>query len=222
MNNINIQKVSHFFGDKHIFSDLSIQLMDNRIYGLIGDNGTGKSVLLKMLTGLLTPKQGAIYLDGVKLGDKIQRPNSLGVMIETPSFLPYQSGFENLYLISRLKRKVSKGTIKHWMEQVGLDSESNTPVRNYSLGMRQKLGIIQAIMEEPELLLLDEPFNALDRSATELMRGIISNLRSPGRIILLTSHRAGDVNSVVDTVLKLDNLSISEVDKEIANNYLSF
>ena len=166
MNEIEIQNLTKSYGEQVVLKDVSVSFEKGNIHGLVGRNGSGKTVLMKCICGLTYQDQGEIHFPGCT---GKTRP-SMGIIIEEPGFLPRYSGFQNLWLLAQIRRTISKEQVSAVMELVGLDPKSRKHVGKYSMGMRQRLGIAQAIMEEPELLLLDEPFNGLDQSGVEEMR----------------------------------------------------
>ena len=146
-----------------ILKNITVDFAKGKIHGLIGRNGSGKTMLMKCICGFVKPTSGEITVDGKRIGKDCDFPPNIGIIIETPSFIPYYSGYKNLKLLADLNKKIKTEHIKEVMVQVGLDPESKLHVRKYSLGMRQRLGLAQAIMEDPDLLILDEPMNGLDK-----------------------------------------------------------
>ncbi len=175
-----------------------------RIHGLIGRNGSGKTMLMKCICGFVRPTSGTITVDGRCIGKDCDFPPRTGIIIETPGFIPYYSGYRNLKLLADLNRRIGKEQIRAAMQQVGLDPDVKRHVRKYSLGMRQRLGLAQAIMEDPELLVLDEPMNGLDKDGVADMRRYLLGLRAQGKTILIASHAAGDIETLCDTVSEMD------------------
>lgn len=201
---INIEHVSKNFRDQTVLNDINITFAKGQIHGIIGKNGSGKTVLLKCICGLLCPTSGSISVNGKTLGVDTDFAPNTGVIIETPSFLPYKSGMGNLRDLAAIRRVIGETEIAQTMQKVGLDPDSKKHVNKYSLGMRQRLGIAQAIMEDPELLILDEPMNGLDKQGVEEMRQLFSELRDNGKTILLASHSAEDIQILCDTVCEMD------------------
>lgn len=201
---IKIEHVSKNFRDQTVLNDINITFAKGQIHGIIGKNGSGKTVLLKCICGLLCPTSGSISVNGKVLGIDTDFAPKTGVIIETPSFLPYKSGMGNLRDLAAIRRVVGETEIAQAMQKVGLDPDSKKHVNKYSLGMRQRLGIAQAIMEDPELLILDEPMNGLDKQGVEEMRHLFSALRDDGKTILLASHSAEDIQILCDTVCEMD------------------
>ena len=211
MNLVEVKGVSKQFKNQTALKETTISFEEGKIHGIVGMNGSGKTVFLKLLCGLLCPTTGTITVSGKVLGkDRDFAPNT-GILIETPSFLPYKSGMGNLWDLASIQHIVGKEKIVETMRTVGLDPASKKWVGKYSLGMRQRLGIAQAIMEEPSLLLLDEPMNGLDKRGCEDMRTLFSGLRNTGKTIILASHIAEDIQVLCDTVCEMENGVLSKI-----------
>ena len=208
---IDVIHVSKSFKNEQVLADINLKLTDNRIYGFIGRNGSGKSVLFKMICGYIFPDEGQIIVNGKEIGKDVDFPENLGALIETPGFIWYQSGFANLWYLAKIGNKISKEKVRETICQVGLDPDSRKWVGKYSLGMKQRLGIAQAIMEDPDILILDEPMNSLDEKGVEDIRQILIQYRSPGRIILLTSHNREDIEALCDEVYYFHNGMIETI-----------
>ena len=187
-----------------ILKNITVDFAKGRIHGLIGRNGSGKTMLMKCVCGFVKPTSGSITVDGKRIGKDVDFPKNTGIIIETPGFIPYYSGFKNLKLLADLRGKISKDVIRKTMEQVGLDPDLKRHVRKYSLGMRQRLGLAQAIMEDPDLLILDEPMNGLDNDGVKDMRKYLLDLKEQGKTILIASHSAEDIEVLCDTVCEMD------------------
>ena len=203
-NIIEVKNVSKNFRETRTLDNISLDFERGKIHGIIGRNGSGKTVLMKCICGFMTPTSGEVLVNGEKVRPSKAQEN-IGLIIETPGFIGGKSGLRNLQYLLRLRGKSDRSTVENAMRAVGLDPENKKPVRKYSLGMRQRLGIAQAIMEDPELLLLDEPMNGLDNQGVEDMRGLFAELRERGKTILLASHSNEDVRALCDTVCELDN-----------------
>lgn len=201
---IEIENVSKSFGEEQVLKTVTHTFSRGAIHGIVGNNGSGKTVLMKCICGFLRPDGGRILVNGVQIGKDRDFPEDIGIIIETPGFLPHLSGFQNLKLLASLKRRANDHTIRAVLEQVGLDPAMKKPVGKYSLGMRQRLGLAQALMEDPELLILDEPLNGLDKHGTAHIRSIIKGLRSEGKTVLLASHNQTDIDELCDTVCEMD------------------
>ncbi|MCI8374634.1 MAG: ABC transporter ATP-binding protein [Lachnospiraceae bacterium] len=200
-----IKNVSKRFGDETVVREVSLSLEPGRIYGIAGRNGSGKTVLFKMLIGFLKPTAGRIFVNGKEIGRDRDFAEDVGIIIETPGFLGGFSGYKNLEYLAGIKRRIGKEEIRRSMEKVGLDPDSRKKVKKYSLGMRQRLGIAQAIMEEPKLLILDEPMNGLDRQGAEEIRGLFLRLKGEGVTILLASHHKEDMELLCDKVYEMED-----------------
>lgn len=187
-----------------ILKDINISFEKGKIHGLIGRNGSGKTMLMKCICGFVKPTNGEIFVDGKQIGKDCDFPSSVGIIIETPGFIPYYSGYKNLKLLADLNKKIDGETVKKSMEQVGLDPNLKRHVRKYSLGMRQRLGLAQAIMENPNILILDEPMNGLDKDGVKDMREYLKGFREQGKTILIASHSAEDISVLCDTVCEMD------------------
>lgn len=201
---IRVEDLTKVFGEDMVLDHVSRDFETGRIHGIVGNNGSGKTVMMKCICGFLQPTSGKVLVRGRQVGRDMDFPPDLGLIIETPGFLPGLSGFKNLELLASLRRKVDKERIRLAILQVGLDPLSRKPVGKYSLGMRQRLGIAQAIMEDPSILILDEPFNGLDRYGVREMRDLILQLRDKKKTILLASHNQVDIDELCDTVCEMD------------------
>ena len=203
-NIIEVKNVSKNFRETRALDNISLDFERGKIHGIIGRNGSGKTVLMKCICGFMTPTSGEVLVNGEKVRPSKAQEN-IGLIIETPGFIGGKSGLRNLQYLLRLRGKSDRSTVENAMRAVGLDPANKKPVRKYSLGMRQRLGIAQAIMENPELLILDEPMNGLDNQGVEDMRGLFAELRERGRTILLASHSNEDIRALCDTVCELDH-----------------
>ena len=201
---IQIENAVKRFGKNVFLDDVSLRFEKGGIHGLIGRNGSGKTVLFKCVAGLMPLNSGHIYVRGREIGVDVEIPGRMGAIIETPGFLPSASGYGNLKLLADIRGKIGKREIYAAMELVGLDPANRKHVSAYSLGMRQRLGIAQAIMEKPTLLLLDEPMNGLDNQGVLEMREPFRNPRDRGATILMASHNPTDIQEMCDTVHELD------------------
>ncbi|MCD7716095.1 MAG: ATP-binding cassette domain-containing protein [Lachnospiraceae bacterium] len=210
-NIINVADVSLTIGKTKILKDIDIGFEKGKIHGLIGRNGSGKTMLLKCICGFVKPTGGMITVNDKIVGKEIDFPQNMGIIIETPGFIPYYSGYKNLKLLAGLNKKVGKAEIVQTMEQVGLDPSLKRHVRKYSLGMRQRLGLAQAMMEDPELLILDEPMNGLDKDGVNEIRQYLLSLRKKGKTILICSHSAEDIEVLCDTVCEMNRGSLSRI-----------
>lgn len=201
---ISVQHVYKDFNGEEVLRDVHHDFESGKIHGIVGNNGSGKTVLFKCICGFLFPSKGKILVDYEQVGQDMDFPEDMGIIIETPGFLPTLTGMKNLQLLASLKRKIGDREIRETIKKAGLDPDLKKHVAKYSLGMRQRLGIAQAIMEDPSLLVLDEPFNGLDKQGVKDMRELIKGLRNKGKTILLASHNAGDIEELCDTVCEMD------------------
>lgn len=202
---IQVRNVTKEFKNQAVLENVTVQFEAGKIHGIIGKNGSGKTVFLRLLCGLMSPTSGTIIVDGKEIGKDVDFAPDAGIIIETPSFLTYKSGYRNLKDLAAIRNKIQKGEVVRAMNQVGLDPFNKKRVGKYSLGMRQRLGIAQAIMEHPKLLILDEPMNGLDAQGLELIRNLLFELKAGGTTILLASHNAEDIELLCDTVIRIQN-----------------
>ncbi len=193
------------FGKEQVLRDVNLVINAGEIFGVVGNNGSGKTVLMKSICGFVKPDSGKITVCGKQIGRQVDFPESMGIIIESPGFLNSLSGYENLKILASLKGIIGKKKIRETIRRVGLDPFMRKPVGKYSLGMRQRLGIAQAIMEDPKLLILDEPFNGLDRNGVGEMRQLLRELKEQGKAILLASHNAADIEELCDRVHDMEN-----------------
>ena len=191
------------FGKETVLRDVSLTVKRGEIAGLVDNNGSGKTVLMKCICGFLRPEKGEITVGGKRIGKDCDFPPNLGLIIETPGFLPSMSGYRNLRTLAALRGVIGKAEILDTLRRVGLYDARRKSVSKYSLGMRQRLGIAQAIMENPDVLILDEPFNGLDASAVAQMRTLLLGLKEQGKAILLASHNAEDIRTLCDHVCEM-------------------
>ncbi|MBP1537997.1 MAG: ATP-binding cassette domain-containing protein [Ruminococcus sp.] len=201
---IQIKNVSLTINKTVILKSVCASFERGKIHGLIGRNGSGKTMLMKCICGFVKPSQGEIFVDGERIGKDCDFPKSTGIIIETPGFIPYYSGYKNLKLLAGLNNKIGKEQVREAMKKVGLDPDLKRHVKKYSLGMRQRLGLAQAIMEDPELLILDEPMNGLDKDGVKDMREYLLALKMQGKTIIIASHSAEDIDILCDTVSEMD------------------
>ncbi len=199
-----VRNVSKSFDKEQVLFDITRNFERGKIHGIIGNNGSGKTVLMKCICGFLIPSSGEVVVKGQRVGIDVDFPRNLGVIIETPGFLPHLTGLKNLEILVALNHKVRTREVVQCIRKVGLDPSLKKPVSKYSLGMRQRLGIAQAIMENPEILILDEPFNGLDKHGVSQMRELIQSLKEEGKTILLASHHQSDIDVLCDTVCEMD------------------
>ena len=186
-----------------ILDDVDIQLTGGKIYGLKGPNGSGKTMLMRLLCGLIRPTSGEVWIDGKKLGKDMDFPESVGLLIENPAFLPNYTGYENLELLAQIRGKIGAEEICQSLLEVGLDPHDPRRYRKYSLGMKQRLGIAAAIMEKPDLLIVDEPTNALDDSGVEQICTILRRERERGALVVIACHDSRLLETLSDEIYKI-------------------
>ena len=199
-----VEHVQKSFGREMVLSDVNLTIRPGETCGIVGNNGSGKTVLMKCICGFMRPDKGQILVNGSRIGADLDFPEGIGVIIETPGFLPALSGYKNLKILADLKAMIGKKEILETLSRVGLDPKMKKPVAKYSLGMRQRLGIAQAIMEDADVLILDEPFNGLDKAGSADMRRLVKELKSQGKAILLASHNPKDIEELCDVVHEME------------------
>ncbi|NLE69959.1 MAG: ATP-binding cassette domain-containing protein [Clostridiales bacterium] len=200
---IEVIDVSKRYGRHLVLDAVSLHVQQGQLHGFVGRNGSGKTQLFKCICGYVRPETGEVRVKGRRIGKDIAYPGSLGLILEQPGFLPQYTGRSNLALLMGLTGRVDRARIDRALQAVGLLEAASKRVRSYSLGMRQRLGIAQAIMEEPELLILDEPFNGLDENGVRDIRKLLLTLKNQGRTILLASHNPEDISTLCDTVHRM-------------------
>lgn len=208
---ISIESVGKRFKDQLVLNRISMEISKGEICGLIGRNGSGKTVLFKCICGFLKPTYGKIFVRNKEVGKDIDIPGDMGVIIDSPGFLNQYSGYRNLELLATLQKKIGKSDIIKTLQLVGLGGAESKKVGKYSMGMRQRLAIAQAIMEEQDILILDEPMNGLDKQGVEEVRELFLKLKNTGYTILLASHNQEDINVLCDTVYEMDNGNIKKI-----------
>ena len=207
---IEIENLSKTIKKQVILDHINLHLEKGKIYGFVGRNGSGKSMLFKAICGFITPDEGQLKVHGKRIGEDVDFPDSTGAIIEKPGLIPYLTAFENLKTFASIQKRIDDEQIRKVLDLVGLDPNSSKKVRAFSLGMKQRLGIAQAIMENPELLILDEPMNGLDQEGVEDIKQIIRQMHDNGCTILLSSHIAGDIEELADQVFYMDRGVLSE------------
>ena len=214
---ISIENLNKQFKNQLVLNNINMKFSNGHIYGIIGRNGSGKTVLLKCICGFLKPTTGVISVNQKIVGKDIDFPENLGFIIETPGFLLNYSGYKNLKYLASIREKIDSNEIKESMSLVGLDSADKKHVGKYSMGMRQRLGIAQAIMEKPDILVLDEPMNALDKNGVEEMRRLFLKMKSEGKLILLTSHNREDIEILCDEVYEMEEGILNKLKENTVN-----
>ena len=208
---VEINGVSKRFKDRVILEDVNMVLEPNHIYGFIGPNGSGKTLLLKMICGFYIPTTGEILINGENIIKKKEYPKDTGALIEKPSFLPDLTGYQNLQLLASIQNKVTETHIKEIMDVVGLTEFKDQKYNTYSLGTKQKFGIAQAIMEDQKLIILDEPFNGLDEESAKKIRSYLLKEKEKGKLIILSTHIKEDVKRLADTLYMFENGKVKNI-----------
>lgn len=211
MNAIEIKNLTKQFKEAVVLNKVSVSFEQGKVHGLIGRNGSGKTMLMKCICGIVPYKIGEIRVNDKMIGKDVDIPENIGVIIETPGFIPNYSGFNNLKFLAKINNKISSNEIRKAISSVGLDPDDKKHVGKYSLGMRQRLGLAQAIMENPDLLILDEPMNGLDKDGVSDMRKYLLDLKEQGKTLLIASHSAEDIDILCDTVCEMDKGKLTVV-----------
>lgn len=201
---IQLTNISKTFGKQTVLQPLTMGFEEGMIHGIIGRNGSGKTVLMKMILGILQPTTGTVIVGDKRIGKDVDFPESAGAIIETIEFIPYMSAYQNLADIAAMRGNLSKTQIKEVLEMVGLGNVGRKHVSKFSMGMRQRLAIAQAVMESPKLLMLDEPMNGMDEKGVEEMRRLILARKAAGTTIILSSHNIEDIRILCDQVYRID------------------
>lgn len=201
---IQLTNISKTFGKQTVLQLLTMGFEEGMIHGIIGRNGSGKTVLMKMILGILQPTTGTVIVGDKRIGKDVDFPESAGAIIETIEFIPYMSAYQNLADIAAMRGNLSKTQIKEVLEMVGLGNVGRKHVSKFSMGMRQRLAIAQAVMESPKLLILDEPMNGMDEKGVEEMRRLILARKAAGTTIILSSHNIEDIRILCDQVYRID------------------
>ena len=216
---VSVQHMTKRFGSETVLRDVSLELEQGKIYGIIGRNGSGKTVMMKCICGFLRPNAGTARVFGKTIGRDCDFAPDKGMLIETPGFLSRETGLHNLLWLARLGKGASRERVKALMDLVGLDASLRKPVSQYSLGMRQRLGIAQALLEDPSLLILDEPMNGLDKSGAGEIRALLATLKAQGKTILLASHFQQDIDALCDVVYEMDQGMLAPVMTSVSCGY---
>lgn len=211
MSVIEVKNVVKRWGDNTVLKSVDLEVERSEIVGIIGHNGSGKTVLMKCICGFITPDSGEITVSGKRIGKDIDIPKNIGLIIESPGFLPNFSGFSNLWQLARIRGKISKEDVRGVIKKVGLDPDEKKHVGKYSLGMKQRLGIAQAIMENPDVLILDEPMNGLDKNGAEDIRELLLQLKDNGKAMIIASHNSVDIDVLCDKVFEIDKGVLTQV-----------
>lgn len=202
---LEIMNVTKIIDKKTILDDISLKLEGGRIYGLRGKNGAGKTMLFRLISSLILPTEGQVFIDDEELGRDLSFPRSIGILIENPGYIPNFSGFKNLRMIANIKGIIVDEQIREIMTLLGLDPYNNKKIKKYSLGMKQKLGIAMAVMENPDLILLDEPINALDEASVRIVHDLLQQHKKRGALIIVASHDREELDMLADEILVMEN-----------------
>lgn len=199
---------------KRIIDHVTLHLESGKITGLKGVNGSGKTMLMRLVCGLITPTSGSIVINGKRLGKDITFPESVGILIENPAFLDAYSGFENLKLLASIKHRIGPEEIHQTIARVGLDPDDKKKYRKYSLGMKQRLGIAAAVMEEPDIIILDEPTNALDSDGVAMLKEILHDQRERGALVLISCHDLPTLQELSDEIYLMESGALRPYEEE--------
>ncbi|MGM9891132.1 MAG: ATP-binding cassette domain-containing protein [Floccifex porci] len=201
---LEVKGISKYFGKTCVLNNINLEMETGHIYGFWGRNGSGKTMLMRIISGLVFPSDGAIIIGGEQLGKDISFPRSIGALIENPGFIPGYSGFKNLKILASIQNKISDEDIREVMLHIGLDPDDRKKAKKYSLGMKQKLGIAAALMEKPDLILLDEPTNALDENSTKVLKEILLEHKRRGALLIVACHIREELEYLSDEIICLN------------------
>lgn len=207
---IEINNVTKKIQQAEVLKNINLTFEGGKIYGLRGKNGCGKTMLMRAISGLITLTQGNIVIDGKVLGKDMSFPESIGILLENPSFIDSYSGYKNLKVLADINHLIDEETIRDVLQKVGLDPLDKKKYKKYSLGMKQRLGIAAAIMERPRIILLDEPINAIDESGVEEIRQLLFDLKSEDRIIIVACHDREELDLLADEIIEMQEGRILE------------
>lgn len=210
---IKLENVSKVIKGNTVLNDISILLEDGKAYGVKGINGSGKTMLMRVISGLIYPTKGTVLIDGKKLGKDISFPENMGLLLENPAFLDSYSGMKNLEILISLNGKAGKDDIRKALDKVGLNPDDKRKYRKYSLGMKQRLGIAAVIAENPQILIFDEPLNALDGEGISLFSEIITDEKKKGKLIIVSCHDETKLEEYADVMLTMENGKIIHVEE---------
>lgn len=211
---IEIKNLSKTFKNNEVLSNINLNFESGNIYGLYGRNGAGKSVFLKILCGFYTPTSGEVLFNGINLDSQLKYPKNLRALIEKPSFFPDLTGFENLKLLAKIQDKISDKEILNALEIVNLIDEKDKKYSKYSLGMKQKLGVAQVIMENPEIMVLDEAFNGIEQKTVEKLIEYFKSEKTKGKIIIMSTHIKEDLMQMSDKIYYFDSGRVNDQNGE--------
>ena len=207
---LEMKDISKKIGEDYVLREINLSMDKGRIYGLQGKNGCGKSMLMRVICGLVLPTEGKVVIDGEELGKDISFPRSIGVLIEKPGFLDSYSGYQNLKMLASIQGRIKEEEILKAIHRVGLEDAMHKKYRKYSLGMKQKLGIAAAILERPDIVILDEPANALDEKSEEKLWKIVKEEKERGALVIVSCHTSEILETVTDKIFRMDGGKIKE------------
>lgn len=220
---IELRDVSKAFGKNVLYQNVNLKVEKGEFIGFVGGNGTGKSVLFQIITGFVHADDGTVLVNGEILGKNGQDfPENVGILINEVGYIEYYSGYKNLKLLAEIRGKIDDKKIRETMRMVGLDDKDKTPVKKYSMGMKQKLGIAQAIMENQEIIILDEPYNALDYQSNQEITKILKQLKEQGKTLLITSHQHEYLKRLCDKLYCISEHQIIPFTEEMQKKYFAF
>lgn len=191
------------FKSAEVLKNINLTLESGKVIGLKGKNGSGKTMLMRAISGLILPTSGKVYINDKELGRQISFPPSIGILIENPSFISNYTGFKNLKILASIQNRISDDEIRDAIRKVGLDPDDRRTFKKYSLGMKQRLGIAAAIMERPDIVILDEPINALDEAGAGLIKGLLDELKANGSLIIIACHDTEELNYLSDEIYEI-------------------
>ena len=191
------------FKSAEVLKNINLTLESGKVIGLKGKNGSGKTMLMRAISGLILPTSGKVYINDKELGRQISFPPSIGILIENPSFISNYTGFKNLQILASIQNRISDDEIRDAIRKVGLDPDDKRTFKKYSLGMKQRLGIAAAIMERPDIVILDEPINALDEAGAGLIKGLLDELKANGSLIIIACHDTEELNYLSDEIYEI-------------------
>lgn len=211
---IELKEVVKDIKGKRIIDHVTLHLESGKITGLKGVNGSGKTMLMRLISGLITPTSGSITINGKQLGKDITFPESVGILIENPAFLDTYSGFDNLKMLASIQNRIGEEEIRAILAKVGLDPQDKKKYRKYSLGMKQRLGIAAAVMENPDIIILDEPTNALDSDGVEMLKEILHEHRERGALLLISCHDLATLKELSDEMYLMESGALRPYQEE--------
>ncbi len=208
---ISIKNYNKSIKNNKILNNINLTLESGKVYGLKGRNGSGKSMLMRAMSGMMFPDSGEVIINKINITKEKKVYDNIGVLIENAGFIDYLNGYDNLKLLANIKNIITDSEIKEWMIKFNLDPDNKTKVRGYSLGMRQKLGIIQALMEKPEILFLDEPINALDEESIKIFNAEIKKIKLEDKIVVISNHNYEELKELCDEIIEIENGTIKKI-----------